>query len=225
MTIASEITRLQWAKADARTSIINKGVDVPSSAKLDTYHDYIDLIQNWWLSSGIKLKWYFWYSRDSEPTVSWYYSWEENNTQYGLVIWSINPSSNNSDFKYSWVWIKHIPWSDIQYIQWNTSAYTSSRHTRAAWNYFIKNTTDGIVRGYFYDDTDFSSNWVWTFEVIYDYKNWTCTCSLYSQWTDKNLANVVTVPDWYEVVSWNSWIGNVEPDRFNNDSYFYITLK
>ena len=100
MTIASEITRLQGAKADIKTSIEWKWVSVPSNAKLDTYHDYIDMIQNWWLLSGIKLKWYFWYSRDSEPTVSWYYSWEENNTQYGLVIWSINPSSNNSDFKY-----------------------------------------------------------------------------------------------------------------------------
>lgn len=47
MTIASEITRLQWAKSDARDSIINKWVNVPNNAKLDTYHDYIDLIQTW----------------------------------------------------------------------------------------------------------------------------------------------------------------------------------
>lgn len=47
MTIASEITRLQWAKASARTSIINKWVDVPASAKVDDYHTYIDQISTW----------------------------------------------------------------------------------------------------------------------------------------------------------------------------------
>lgn len=51
MTIASEITRLQWAKLDARTSIVNKWVAVPVEAKLDTYHNYIDQIdiRSWWL--------------------------------------------------------------------------------------------------------------------------------------------------------------------------------
>lgn len=47
MTIASEITRLQWAKADIKTSIENKGVTVPSSASIDEYSWYIDQIQSW----------------------------------------------------------------------------------------------------------------------------------------------------------------------------------
>ena len=47
MTIASEITRLQWAKANARTSIINKWVDVPANASVEDYHTYIDQIQQW----------------------------------------------------------------------------------------------------------------------------------------------------------------------------------
>lgn len=41
MSIASEITRLQGAKADIKSAIEAKGVTVPSSAKLDTYDDYI----------------------------------------------------------------------------------------------------------------------------------------------------------------------------------------
>lgn len=45
MTIASEITRLQWAKANIRVSIWNKWVDVPSNIKLDNYSTYIDQIQ------------------------------------------------------------------------------------------------------------------------------------------------------------------------------------
>lgn len=45
MTIASEITRLQWAKADIKTAIQGKWVTVPASAKLDTYDDYISQIK------------------------------------------------------------------------------------------------------------------------------------------------------------------------------------
>lgn len=47
MTIASEITRLQWAKADIKTAIENKWVTVPASAKLDTYDTYIGQIETW----------------------------------------------------------------------------------------------------------------------------------------------------------------------------------
>lgn len=41
MSIASEITRLQTAKADVKTAIEAKGVTVPSNATLDTYDDYV----------------------------------------------------------------------------------------------------------------------------------------------------------------------------------------
>lgn len=44
MSIASEISRLQTAKADIKTAIEAKGVTVPSSAKIDTYDDYVSQI-------------------------------------------------------------------------------------------------------------------------------------------------------------------------------------
>lgn len=44
MSITSEISRLQTAKAELKTSIENKGVSVPTSAKLDVYHQYVDAI-------------------------------------------------------------------------------------------------------------------------------------------------------------------------------------
>ena len=47
MTVASEITRLQWAKADIKTAIENKWVTVPSSTTLDWYPTLIDSIQTW----------------------------------------------------------------------------------------------------------------------------------------------------------------------------------
>ena len=54
MSIANEITRLQNAKADIKSSIENKGVTVPSSAKLDGYSDYIDAIQSGGVSAEKK---------------------------------------------------------------------------------------------------------------------------------------------------------------------------
>ncbi len=44
MSIASEISRLQTAKANIKTSIENKGVTVPSDALISTYNTYIDSI-------------------------------------------------------------------------------------------------------------------------------------------------------------------------------------
>lgn len=44
MSIASEITRLQTAKADIKAAIEDKGVTVPSAATLDDYADYVSAI-------------------------------------------------------------------------------------------------------------------------------------------------------------------------------------
>lgn len=44
MSVATEISRLQTAKSDIKTAIEAKGVTVPSSAKIDTYDDYITAI-------------------------------------------------------------------------------------------------------------------------------------------------------------------------------------
>lgn len=44
MSISTEISRLQGAKSDLKTSIENKGVPVPTSATLDDYAALVDLI-------------------------------------------------------------------------------------------------------------------------------------------------------------------------------------
>ena len=44
MSIASEIQRLQTAKADIKTALESKGITVPSSLKIDGYADLIDSI-------------------------------------------------------------------------------------------------------------------------------------------------------------------------------------
>ena len=45
MSVATEISRLQNAKADIKTAIEAKGVTVPSSATIDSYNTYINQIQ------------------------------------------------------------------------------------------------------------------------------------------------------------------------------------
>ena len=51
MSIASQIQRLQNAKASIKESIENKGIEVPTNALLDTYPNYIDNI-----STGITIQ-------------------------------------------------------------------------------------------------------------------------------------------------------------------------
>lgn len=45
MSIATEITRLQTAKADLKTAIEGKGVTVPSATKIDGYADLVESIE------------------------------------------------------------------------------------------------------------------------------------------------------------------------------------
>lgn len=45
MSIATEITRLQTAKADLKTAIEGKGVTVPTATLIDGYADLVDAIQ------------------------------------------------------------------------------------------------------------------------------------------------------------------------------------
>lgn len=108
MTIASEITRLQWAKDAARTSIINKWVNVPLNASVEDYHTYIDLIQQWW---------------DLEPIIqyirdNWYISlnlWREVYDAYSTYDWTI---TTNTDTVYDW-------WTILAF---NTSFIRNSSH-------------------------------------------------------------------------------------------------
>lgn len=55
MSIATEISRIQQAKADIKSSIEAKGVTVPSSALIDDYSDYVDAIQTGGGGGGTKI--------------------------------------------------------------------------------------------------------------------------------------------------------------------------
>ena len=45
MSVSDELTRIQGAKASLKTSITNKGVEVPDTALIDAYPALVDQIQ------------------------------------------------------------------------------------------------------------------------------------------------------------------------------------
>lgn len=71
MTIASEISRLQWAKSDIKTAIQNRWVTIPASTKLDGFSTYI-----WQIPSVTSLATWtflplFYYSNSSKEKIDW----------------------------------------------------------------------------------------------------------------------------------------------------------
>lgn len=93
MSIASEITRLQTAKADLKTAIEGKGVSVPASAKLDAYPALVDSIQqggggdddNWYLVCEDKQRMFIF--NPSATTGQW-----EISTSNGDDMWRLTGS-------------------------------------------------------------------------------------------------------------------------------------
>lgn len=88
MSIQSEIERMVSAKENLRTSIINKGVDIPQDIKIDEYSSYVDKIN---VSSG-----------NSGGIVTFKYS-SGYNGQECMILYSdgtseIFSSSNNNNF-------------------------------------------------------------------------------------------------------------------------------
>lgn len=70
MSVASEITRLQTAKADLKTAIEGKGVTVSSSAKLDAYPALVESIQQG--GGGDDDNWYGVYTNNQQPVSYWF---------------------------------------------------------------------------------------------------------------------------------------------------------
>lgn len=85
MSVASEITRLQTAKADLKTAIEGKGVTVSSSAKLDAYPALVESISgggdddNWYLLCGGN---------------------NENIDDYGIFLFPLNVAQNTWEYRY-----------------------------------------------------------------------------------------------------------------------------
>lgn len=112
MSIASEITRLQTAKADIKFSIENKGVTVPSNASIDTYYDYIDQIQTGGGAGGPD----FITSAKVENQYVSYFS-QSSTSSYQVTM------SNGPEFKIKWARIYNL--EDGTYTKLPDGTYTA----------------------------------------------------------------------------------------------------
>lgn len=227
MTIASEITRLQWAKSDARTSIINKGVDVPASAKLDTYHDYIDLIKQWYpweVVDWLKLANYHVTWEPRAPRVWLNVSFYDDNVAYGCVL--------ARDWIYYNIYNRYLigyrkrKWYDIEYVMgwvWSSDSKFWSMGEMQCY----KNATS--VR-FFYTFSYVNNPYTWNVsyfivQVDWDYKNFSTPVATSStEGTSLNISDYTIDTTWYTQVTTSEWVKSVTPTESSSEWFIYLTL-
>lgn len=230
MTIASEITRLQWAKADIKTAIESKWVTVPANAKLDTYDDYIWQIQTWWaLTSGLSVAykstwWYFW------PSCWAPLSFEEGGKYYCIFPWIQMEKSWYNSYFWMGTYRKLEAGQDLEY-GW-----------RVTWYYFNQNYSQNYISDQrYYTD--------WTTIVCYSFCKYTPTTNpdyymmCKSTWNYKTTAapsrptlvwtstSLSTNPEdyweslvWYTELSVNSSTARVASAIGYRDDWWYVYL-
>ena len=227
MTIASEISRLQTAKSNIKSSIEGKWVTVPNDAKLDSYPTYINQIMGWWVFSGVKLynnevTWY-----DARPNCWWVISFEEWWNLY-WCCWAIQEKWSSNDayccfytFRKIWTWDIDYTYNRWDYYNWyywsnnvdSWSAYTNwtnikfyifSRYYPAAWNTYIN-----------------------AWEFVWSYKTTGgASYTRLSAWTTYNPTDYAWVDlTWYTEISWSSRVSSAVWNEINDDWYIYLVLK
>lgn len=111
MSIASEITRLQNAKADIKSAIEDAGVTVPSDASIDTYYDYINQIE---IGGGGGPDF------DTSAKVQNQYISSASGSSYSTYQVTM---SNGPEFKIKWARIYNL--SDGTYTELTDGTYTA----------------------------------------------------------------------------------------------------
>lgn len=157
MTIASEISRLQWAKADICTAIENKGVTV-WSIKLDQYCDCINAIPTWW-----GLWWAFCY------LIVWWWWWGANLNWWwwgAVCTWFAFTKCSATSVIVWWCWL----WWFTTVTWWNglassigTNYWTSVASTVVApWGCWAVNSANcGCSWSWYLPWNKWSDVWGW----------------------------------------------------------------
>ena len=149
MTIASEITRLQWAKTDIKSSIEWKWVSVPSNAKLDTYDTYIDQIRTWmwWLEVFLPesiavldtirntnadpwIRDYIFDTISADESTYYQYFWYRDDTSTAnrsFKVWILYKSPTTNPWFTQWLTVE---------TEWNNDSITRvvSKRMKKSWN-------------------------------------------------------------------------------------------
>lgn len=229
MTIASEITRLQWAKSDIKTSIENKGVSVPSDAKLDTYDTYIDQIVTWVSSlEWVKLYNYMISQNADQPEVTSVISWNEGDNLYWLCGVKMNWDSNNSTSYWIHTFKRIGTSSDFVYQYGSSGTYQGLRR-HSLWSAFYVYKNGNSIRAFVFYDYNYNNSQKYTGCYQCDWNISTGAMSFSYLWTstykDYDISSYNADVTWFEEITGSTWCKSATGNYIYDDAYIYLTLK
>ena len=226
MTIASEITRLQWAKSSARTSIQNKGVTVPASAKLDTYHNYIDQINTGGsMLDSLTLKPYLVATADMTPLVDWFISWKSGSKYYtASIVYSEERNTSYERSLYCLVCATKEAGSDMKYYKAINRNFYSSTHSEPEWVVFYKSAIGPAIRCFFYETSSELSNKYFWFQCDWNYETNAVSVVNFDRTSTTTLPSSADTTGYYRTTQ-NDWVKSITWIEIEDDSYIYLTLK
>ena len=229
MTLASEISRLQTAKANIETAIEWKWVTVPDDAKLDTYHLYINQIIWWGSLSGVKLYNNQVTGYDAAPRCWSPMSFEEDWKLYWCCAavqekWTSNDAQACFySFRKVWSW-------DISYYYNSSSSYNWYYSPNRIENskYYTNWTTILCYCFIRYYPTTWS-NYIMCYKATRDYKNSNSTSQptrvgTSTSWSF-NPEDYWQDLTWYTQIIWSSWVASAVWNEIDDDWYIYLVLK
>lgn len=187
MTVASEITRLQTAKADIKTSVGCKWVTIPANAKLDQYAGYIDQIKvpdyscwtaAYWLKATLWMCWYW---------SGWLCTqYSEINSEWN-VVWLFS--------SHWWMWSSDCDHQWFHFLrkeQW-CLPYWCNVNATVWWNFFDD---------WFYIYKHNSNNDCFLINRVnseHSYGSWSCWCcsrNYYRLWVDFSVPCMTCLWNW-----------------------------
>lgn len=217
------------AQQQIRTSIINKWVYVPANATIDTYHNYIDLIETnknllSWLKAGyVNTGWYYW------PNMWPCISFEEWWIYYGMCAAAEEMKSSNT--AYSGIdCFRKASWQDVQhrYQTWDSYNWYYSYNRVQVARYYKNSTT---IRCYFcieYTPTS-NPNYYMMYKTEWDYKNGTYSSRptlIWSDWYNTDPTHYWEDLTWLTEITWtNSRVSSCVWERSGDDWWIYLVLK
>lgn len=226
-TIATEISRIQSAKAWIKTSIEWKWVSVPSDAKIDAYPSYIDQI-SWWVSyeeyERALAQWTFWrYWQTSRSGnldynkywVDWWLAtwewWSRDWTVYHIFsfwMWDTS-SSGRSQYpfvvhltKEVWTWFN----------RWFTRSTWTSRDRSSSslsdWQYSWIDRNYWVRAKYNWDkNIDIVRWWQWDY-IVSRQVEWWAWNQINISAEHNNSETIMFVNGWDNNEVYNDWIAN-----------------
>ena len=222
MTIASEITRLQWAKASARTSIINKGVSVPANASVEDYHTYIDQIQTWGTLISWLVIWGYVSNKQYAPEIISSVSWVQDNKYYGCCVCSIYWWTSNSLWFYLHTYRKVDTTNDMSYTL-NDVTGNKNNNTDAPQNvtFWTNGNSMKVIMFIKYPSTTPR----YMYQTVWDFKTTGSTSSSYQTGSTTNISDYNVDLTWYTQITTNEWVRQLSWALYLNRASIYITLK